>query len=74
MLLFGYQNNIWMIDIENDEKEPEEVCFVTSAIFILSAAYPNPFNPSTSILWDVLDAGNVNIFVRHQFVFVLIIM
>ena len=50
------------------------VVVVTSAIFILSAAYPNPFNPSTSILWDVLDAGNVNIFVRHQFVFVLIIM
>ena len=34
MLLFGYQNNIWMIDIENDEKEPEEVCFVIAVILL----------------------------------------
>ena len=34
-------------------------------LFTLGAAYPNPFNPSTSISLDVLDAGNVNVSVYN---------
>ena len=30
-------------------------------VFTLGDAYPNPFNPSTSISLDVSDAGNVNV-------------
>ena len=33
--------------------------------FELSDAYPNPFNPSTSITLDVSDAGNVNVSVYN---------
>ena len=39
----------------------DEIPVITPAVFTLGAAYPNPFNPSTSITLDVEDAGYVSI-------------
>ena len=39
----------------------DEIPVVTPAVFTLSDAYPNPFNPSTSITLEVADAGYVSI-------------
>ena len=38
-----------------------EIPVVTPAVFTLGAAYPNPFNPSTSIALDVADEGYVSV-------------
>jgi flagellar hook assembly protein FlgD len=43
----------------------DEIDVVTPAVFTLGNAYPNPFNPSTSISLDISDAGNVNVAVYN---------
>jgi hypothetical protein len=42
-----------------------EIEVSTPAVFSLGAAYPNPFNPSTSIALDISEAGNVNVTVYN---------
>ena len=39
----------------------DEVPVVTPAVFALGAAYPNPFNPTTNVTLEVMDAGHVSI-------------
>jgi hypothetical protein len=39
----------------------DEIPVVTPAVFVLGAAYPNPFNPTTNITLEVVDAGHVAI-------------
>ena len=65
--LFTYSGDFEIADIMvvNGSNEIDVVvvspAVVTPAVFTLGAAYPNPFNPSTSITLDVSDAGNVNV-------------
>ena len=42
-----------------------EIAVSTPAVFSLGAAYPNPFNPATSIALDISEAGNVNVTVYN---------
>ena len=42
-----------------------EIDVYRPSVFSLGAAYPNPFNPSTSITLDVSDGGNVNVSVYN---------
>ena len=62
--LFTYSGDFEIVDIMvvNGSKE---IDVVTPAVFTLGAAYPNPFNPSTSIALEVSDAGNVNVAVYN---------
>ena len=39
----------------------DEIPVMTPAVFSLGSAYPNPFNPSTSILLEVADEGYVSV-------------
>jgi len=58
--LFTYSGEFEIADIMVVNGS-DEIDVVTPAVFTLGAAYPNPFNPSTSIALDVSDAGNVNV-------------
>ena len=58
--LFTYSGEFEIADIMVVNGS-DEIDVVTPAVFTLGAAYPNPFNPSTSIALDVSDAGNANV-------------
>jgi len=58
--LFCYRGNFEIIDMMVVNGS-DEIPVITPAVFTLGAAYPNPFNPSTSITLDVADAGYVSI-------------
>ena len=62
--LFTYVGEFEIVDIMVVNGS-DEIDVVTPAIFTLGAAYPNPFNPSTSLTLDVSDAGNVNVSVYN---------
>ncbi|HIF28097.1 MAG TPA: T9SS type A sorting domain-containing protein, partial [Candidatus Marinimicrobia bacterium] len=62
--LFTYAGEFEIVDIMVVNGS-DEIDVVTPAVFTLGAAYPNPFNPSTSITLDVSDAGNVNVAVYN---------
>ena len=51
--------------VANSSGQKIGVDIVSPATFSLGDAYPNPFNPSTSIALDVSDAGNVNVAVYN---------
>ena len=64
--LFTYSGKFEIVDIMVVNGVDEIAVDVTTpAVFNLGAAYPNPFNPSTSITLDVSDAGNVNVSVYN---------
>jgi len=58
--LFTYSGDFEIVDhmVVNGS---DEIPVVTPAVFELGAAYPNPFNPTTNITLDVMDAGYVSI-------------
>ena len=58
--LFTYVGDFTIIDMMVVNGS-DEITVVTPAVFTLGAAYPNPFNPSTSIMLEVADAGYVKI-------------
>ena len=62
--LFTYAGEFEIVDIMVVNGS-DEIDVITPAVFTLGAAYPNPFNPSTSIALEVADAGNVNVAVYN---------
>jgi hypothetical protein len=64
--LFTYSGEFKIVEmmVVNSIQEIR-VDVISPAIFSLSAAYPNPFNPSTNISLDVSAAGNVNVSVYN---------
>ena len=58
--LFNYAGEFEIVDIMVVNGS-DKIHVVTPAVFTLGAAYPNPFNPTTSISLDVADEGNVNV-------------
>ena len=66
--LFTYRGEFEIVEgsmmVVNSSQEIR-VDVISPAAFSLGAAYPNPFNPSTSITMDVSDAGNVNVAVYN---------
>jgi hypothetical protein len=62
--LFTYVGEFEIVDIMVVNGS-DEIDVITPAVFTLGAAYPNPFNPSTSIALEVADAGNVNVAVYN---------
>ena len=58
--LFTYAGEFEIMDIMVVNGS-DEIDVITPAVFTLGAAYPNPFNPTTSITLNVSDAGNVNV-------------
>ena len=62
--LFTYSGEFEIVDIMV-VNGVDEIDVITPAVFTLGDAYPNPFNPSTSITLDVSDAGYVNVSVYN---------
>jgi hypothetical protein len=62
--LFTYTGDFEIVDIMVVNGS-DEIHVVTPTVFTLGAAYPNPFNPTTSITLDIADAGNVNVAVYN---------
>ena len=62
--LFTYSGEFEIVDIMVVNGS-NEIDVITPAVFALADAYPNPFNPSTSISLDISDAGNVNVTVYN---------
>ena len=62
--LFTYSGKFEIVDIMVVNGS-DEIDVVTPAVFTLGAAYPNPFNPLTSISLDISDAGHVNVSVYN---------
>jgi hypothetical protein len=58
--LFTYSGDFDIVDIMVVNGS-DEIDVATPAIFTISAAYPNPFNPSTSIALEVAEAGYVSV-------------
>ncbi|SVD43497.1 uncharacterized protein METZ01_LOCUS396351, partial [marine metagenome] len=66
--LFTYRGEFEIVEgsmIVVNSSQEIMVDVISPAAFSLGAAYPNPFNPSTSIALDVSDAGNVNVAVYN---------